>query len=259
MVDKDSIKKALQIESWKSLFENGSSKKSDVSSSSSTKKDVSELSLSSQSKTLSELTSRARILAYDVVTYLDSQFTERQDRLNLSARDLENTKRELLNKGQVKEVWIGKSLFLAPTTELYHLLGVDCPYRRNIWDVHSFLVLLAAKLVGSNPLIKHVDCEVPVSDSGSTIDLVAYLKDGRRWAYEVVHRSITNVAANAAKLQGKGFSQVIFLAVDFNTKEATWASIRNTGFAPDFAATIRCVIFSTLIRQKKQLRLREIQ
>jgi len=259
MADKNDIKKALQRESWINLFELGSSGGSDASKSSSAKKIVPEFSSHEQSKALPEISTNARILAYDVVTYLDSQFTERQQRLSLSARDIEKSKRELLNKSLIKEVWIGKSLFLAPTKELYELLGMDCPYKRNIWDVHSFLILVAAKLVESNPLIKYAHTEVSTGDSSSTIDLVAYLKDGRRWAYEVIHRSMTNIVANAAKLQGKGYSQVIFLAVDFNTKEATWAAIRNAGFAPDFAATIRCIIFSTLIRQKKQLRLKEIK
>ena len=132
------------------------------------------------------------------------------------------------------------------------------PYKRNTWDIHSFLILVAAKLIEPNPLVKYVKPEDYLGDSNSTLDLGIYLKDGRRWAYEIIHRGTTNVAANAAKLQGKAFSQIIFLCTDFNVKERVWANIRNAGFDPGFLSTIRCQIFSALILQKKQMTLKDI-
>lgn len=73
------------------------------------------------------------ILAADVVNFVDSTFSERQKRLHLSARQMEQAKRGLLDKGLIKQVWVGKVLLLAPVEQLYFLLGMESPYRRNNW------------------------------------------------------------------------------------------------------------------------------
>jgi hypothetical protein len=195
-----------------------------------------------------DLTAQEQILALDIVTFLTSTLRQRLERLSLSARQLESTKASLLNKGLIKEVWLGKSLMLAPMESLYKVLGVDCPYQRNASDVHSYLVLLAAKLLESDPLVKHVKTEVSFGDSSATADLVVYLKDGDRQAYEIVNRNTTNVPALAARLQGKGFAQICFLATEFSVKERVWATLRNAGFDSDFLATVHCNIFGTLLR-----------
>ena len=159
-----------------------------------------------------------------------------------------------MNKSLIKEICLGKSLMLAPTELLYRLLSMDCPYKRNAYDSHSYLVFLAGKLIEPDPLVKHVKPEVSIGDSSATVDLVVYRRDGDRWAYEIVHRSVTNVSALAARLQDKGFAKICFLATDFNVKERVQASLRNAGFDADFLATVHCEIFSTLLRQHDRRR-----
>jgi len=79
-------------------------------------------------------------------------------------------------RDSIKEVWLGKVLLLAPTAELYAILRMESPYRRNVWGgIHSFLILVAAKLIEANPLVKYVKPEVSLGDSSSTVDLIAYL------------------------------------------------------------------------------------
>jgi len=257
MEDKNDIRRALMWERWKSFYDLNPPKQPDQPRIEPPDSAACVIIQPDGPVLTSGLSANARILGYDIVTYPDSQFSERQSRLDLSARQLENAKTELLNLTWIKEVWLGKSLMLAPTKQLYAILGMESPYKRDTWDVHSFLVLVAAKLVEHNPLVKHVKCEPYLGDSNSTVDLIAYLKNGNRWAYEVIHRSITNVSATAAKLNGKGFSLIYLLATDFNLKERIWVSILNAGFDPDFLSTIRCIIFNSLFRQKKQLILRD--
>lgn len=196
----------------------------------------------------SDLAANEKTLALDIVTYLACTLRERQQRLGLSARQLEDRKQALLNKELIKEVPLGKALMLAPTQQLYRLLGMDCPYKRNARDIHSFLVLLAAKLIESDPLVKSVKTEVSIGDANSTVDMIGYLHDGERQAFEVIHRTVTNIAATAAKLEGKGFSQIRFLCSDFNVKERVWATLRNAGFGDEFLASIRCDLFGALLR-----------
>jgi len=196
----------------------------------------------------SDLAATEKILALDIVTSLASTLRERQRRLSLSARQMEAAKGGLLNKSMIKEVPLGKALMLAPMQQLYQVLGMECPYKRNAWDIHSFLVLLAAKLIESDPLVKSVKTEVSLGDANSTVDLIAHLHDGERQAFEVIHRTVTNIAATAAKLEGKGFSQIRFLCSDFNIKERVWATLRNAGFGDEFLATIRCELFGALLR-----------
>ena len=200
------------------------------------------------------LTGLERTLGLDIVTYLASPVRERLQRLGISARQLETLKCSLRNKDLIREVPLGKALMLAPTKSLYQLLGMDCPYRRNAWDIHSYLVLLAAKLITSDPLVRQVETEVSIGDASSTVDLIATLTDFNRAAYEVTHQTVTNVSANAAKLEGKGFCRIYFLCLDFNVKQRVSTQLRNAGFTPDFLATIECTIFADLLRAHQKRR-----
>jgi hypothetical protein len=259
MNNNSEIRRALLFEGWTSMYDLVTSKPTSAPRGQLPDKTGSAGFQQDGSTTAFGLSVAGKTLGYDIVTYLDSQFSERQHRLNLSARQMENAKTELFSQKLIKEIWLGKSLFLVPTPALYTVMGFESPYeKRNISDIHSFLVLLAEKLIEPNPLVKYTRREVPLDNSNSIsmVDLIVYLKSGERLAYEIVHRSITNVAALAARLEGKGFAQVIFLATDFNVKERVWASIRSAGFDPDFLSTIRCTIFSAIIRQKKELMLK---
>jgi len=252
----------FRFEEWRSLFEPQRAKphpgpKSCASEKCTAPADNSTAKGPDQAEIQAPLPVKEMVLALDIVTFMTSTYRERLKRIDSSVSELQETRRNLVNKGLIKEVWFGKVLLLAPTAELYAILGMPSPYKRNVWDIHSFLILVAAKLVETNPLVKHVKTEVSLGDSSSTVDLIAYLKDGNRWACEIIHKGITNVSANAAKLQGKGFSQVVFLCTDFNIKQRVWALIRNAGFAPEFQSVIRCTIFSSLLRQRKQMILRD--
>ena len=200
------------------------------------------------------LAGQEKTLGIDVATYLDSTVRERQQRLGISARQLETLKGSLRNKDLIREVPLGKALMLAPTRSLFQQLGMNCPYRRNAWDAHSYLVLLAAKLIESDPLVRQVETEVSIGDASSTVDLIATLTDLNRVAYEVTHQTVTNVSANAAKLEGKGFARIYFLCLDFNVKQRVSAQLRNAGFASEFLATIECTIFADILRVHQKRR-----
>ena len=195
------------------------------------------------------LSSVAKVLAYDIATYIDCQFTQRQKRLGLSARKLEKGKLELLRHGLITEVWIGKSLFLAPAARLFSELGIDSPYKRDVSSIHSFLTFLAARLIEPLPLVKYVKTEASLGDSNSTLDLLVERTDSQRWAYEITV-SPSHVIANLAKLKNMAFSQVIVLCPSHAIKESVWPVIRNAGFDPDYFSTIRVQLFSGLIRQR---------
>jgi len=260
MINKSDIQTALRREIWMSFYDLTSPKQKGSPQTEQPKITEPAILPPEASGVPAGLSPDARILGNDCIMYLDDQFSDRQKRLNFSARQIENSKTELICHKYIKEIWLGKSLFLAPTPELYALLGFPSPYKRNVSDIHSFLTLLAERLIKVNPLVKYTRIEVPVGNSNptSTVDLIAYLKSGQRLAYEIVHRGISNVTALAARLKDKGFSQVIFIAVDYNTKQRVWATIRNAGFDPDFTSTIRCTIFSALIRQKKEFMLKGV-
>ena len=252
------IEKALHIESWESMQHSGTLGNAKPLKNNKKQKKVCQTSMPVEQADLLGLSPEARVLGLDCILRIDYQFTERLQWTNLSARQQETAKQELINKQLIKEVFLGKSLFIAPTEKLFLLFEMESPYKRNTWEIHSFLVLLAAKLIEANPLIKYIEREVSVGDANSTIDAVSVASNGQRWAWEITNYCKTNISANAAKLQGKGFSQIIFLCSDYNIKQGVWANIRNAGFDPDFLATIRCTIFSTLIRQRKEMKLKGI-
>ncbi len=259
MKDRSEIEKALRCEPWISFYDLASTKP--VGQPKNNRPDEARSNVLRPDKAggASWFSAVARILGYDIVTYLDSQFSERLQRLNLSARQMEDARAELISHRLIKDVWLGKSLMLAPTAALYEAMGLQSPYKRNVSDTHSFLCLLAEKLIEPNPLVKYTRREVPLDNGNFSLDLGCWLKSGQRLAYEIVNQGVTNVSALAARIQGKGYSQLIFLAIDYNTKQRVWATIKSAGFDADFLSTIRCIIFSTLIRQKKQMMLKEMR
>jgi hypothetical protein len=205
-----------------------------------------------------QLSVHEQILAIDIVNFLDSSFNERLQRSGLSARQAESAAQGLLNNGLAQQVWLGKNRVLAPTGKLHGLLGLESPYGDNSWNVHTFLTLLGSRLYEQQPMVKSVKRSVPLDGpTPAVIDLVANCKDGNRIAIEVIHRSITNVAGHAAKLIGKNYAQLVFLCTDFDQKERVRAIIRNCGFDAGFLSTIRYQIFGALLRQKKQMQLRD--
>lgn len=249
------IEKALHFESWESLQQSGTLGNAEPQKNNKQKKACQTSTPVGQAELLG-LSPEAKVLGLNCVSRIPYQFTERLKQTNLSVRQLEKAKQELVNKQLIKEVFLGKNLFMAPTEKLFLLFGMESPYKRNTWELHSFLVLLAAELIKTDPLIEYARREVSIGDSSSTIDIVSLAKKGQRRAWEIVHHCSENIYANAAKLQGKGFSQIIFLCSDYNIRQAVWAKIRNAGFDPDFYSIIRCTIFSSLIRQRKEMKLK---
>jgi len=259
MAEKYDIERALQQrEPWLSLYELVNQKGSDTANSPESGDTAQTLS-PDDIALASSLIAKARALASDIVTIPESLFKERLQRLDLSVRDLEDAKQKLSSKHLIKLVWVGKGLLLAPTSKLYTILGLPSPYKRNVSEVHSFLVLVAERLVKPNPMVRSTRREVPIGDGSSTLDLLAQMKNGQLWAYEIIHRTVSNVCSAAARLQGKGFAQITFVCSDHNQREAVRASIKNAGFDPDFVCTIRYTIFSALIRQRKKMRLKELK
>ena len=126
----DDIQNALETEQWQSFYELNAPKGKKLSAPVPDK----------PKSPVIDISPIARKLAYDVCIYLDSQYSQRIKRLDVSARQLERAKKELLNKSLIKEIGLGKSLFLAPRPQLYDLMELESSYKRNVSDIHSFLV-----------------------------------------------------------------------------------------------------------------------
>ncbi|MCF7955171.1 MAG: hypothetical protein K9M75_05160 [Phycisphaerae bacterium] len=197
------------------------------------------------------LTPDATALAYDIIHTFASVYKERGGRLGFSVRRLSKAKEELIENQLAMEIWSGKALFLAPTERLYSHLKMLSPYKRNVSLEHSFRSLLTEQLIKGYLHIHKTGIEVPVGTTGSTVDLVAYLKNGGRWAYEITLSS-SNVTENAAKLRNKGFSKIIFVCRDDQLRRSVQTILRDAGFEPDFFATIECTIFSVLMKKHKR-------
>ena len=192
------------------------------------------------------------MLAWDVIEHPEYIYRHRISSTGMTSRQAAGAKAGLIQKELLVEIFAGKILFLAPTEKLYDLVGLESPYKRKVAIAHPFQVLLTAKLLEAHPLVTKVYTEFAIGDANSTVDVVALLKDGRRWAYEIT-LNVSNVAANAAKLQNKGFAEIIFVCQDYDIKQATQAKIRNAGFDPDFLACIRYQLISGLLKQHKQM------
>ena len=88
MKDNNNIRRALTWEPYESFYDLNPPKQLDRSKAEAPDKIKSGKSRPDVSAVTSGITSNARILAYDIITYLVSQFSERQKRLNLSARQI---------------------------------------------------------------------------------------------------------------------------------------------------------------------------
>jgi hypothetical protein len=209
-------------------------------------------SIPTTDNTVVKFSPHARMMAYDLAAHFDEIYRDRAAKLGISQRQYKESEQELAMAGLVKRVEIGKIVLLAPTKKLYTALGLESPYKRPVSEIdHAFLCRVAAQLIKTNPLVQAAECEVYIGDSNSTVDVVGFRKDGLKFAYEITC-SAGNVTANAAKLQNKGFAEVIFVCRDSNIRQAAWADIRNAGFNPSFRSTIRVMLFSNLFKQKKQ-------
>jgi len=206
-------------------------------------------------KELDGLPDEARKLNWDCVSYSYDGCIEHQRRLNLSARKFEQAKAALERKGLIQCLWFGQTLFLVPTDLAYRSLSMEPPkLKRRLTFDHSFAVHFAAYLIGRMPLVSQVEKEMTLGGTGATVDIVARMKDGSRQAWEVTLHA-GNVGANAAKSANAGFSRIVFVCRDTNIKQAAWSSLKNSGLEPELLARCRVILFSTLLRQQKALRM----
>jgi len=250
MVDLIRIKKALQIEPYTNLYDFANATSRKPTENQEVIEKPTDNNVNTQPQNL--ISANAKPLAYDIATLLDSTYRQRGERLKISMRKLNKAKEELIFKELAVEVWIGKTLFLAPTEKLYHHIGLLSPYKRNVSIEHSFLTLVAQSLIEADPAIQKTVTEVAIGNSGSTVDLVAYFKNGQRQAFEITLSS-SNVSQNAAKLCNKGFSKITFICRDDQLRQSVSKILRDDGFEPDFFSIIECTIFSVLMRNRKTL------
>jgi hypothetical protein len=184
-----------------------------------------------------------------VLTYPYTQFSDRQARLGLSGRKGLRAREVLEQNGLVLTLAIGQSLFLIPAAQGYRAFGQEPPQvRRGISPEHSFLCQLARHLLLEQPHVSRVEAEVPVGESGATVDLVVHRKDGGLEAWEVTS-SVSNITGNAIKCSGEGFQRVVFLCRDYSVRQAVWKRIQASGLPRDLRGRIRCVLFSSLGRK----------
>lgn len=202
------------------------------------------------------LSAHALVLGSDILNYPESTYRQRIKRLKLSVRQTEAAGNELIARGMTQTIWVGKMMFMAPLPPLYSFMDLPCPYKRNVSIEHSFLTLVAQKLLQTWPLVKTTRLEYPLPGSSATVDLLVITQNGDRIAYEVT-LSASNICANAAKLRNRGLSAIVFLCRDYDLKDAVWASIRGAGFDADFLSMIRCMIFSGLLKETRTFTLKE--
>ena len=252
MLDKQTIEKALKVIPYQNLYElaNVSNEESNDSSKVDVTRNVKDTS-NPQSTNQPELTEDERILGMHLVTSPYISYKQRGIQLKLSMRKLANAKEGLVSKEMVKEIWIGRKLFLAPTEKYYKYVNFTSPYKRCVSIDHAFSVLLAKYCFEIDVTVQKTAIEVPIGVSGQTVDGVSYLKNGSRIAWEVT-LNCTNITSNAAKLKGKGFSKIIFICRDHNIKKSVTALINNAGFDPEFNSIIEVILFGDLLKKIKK-------
>lgn len=227
------IQKALEITPHQSLFDLARAEVATPIETPKTSVNVSEAT-TNDTETIA-LSGDATMLAYDMAQIPTSIYRDTGGRLGISNRRLGKARDELVSLQMALEVWIGGSLYMAPTEQLFIHLRLESPYKRNVSTEHSFLSLVTEKLIRVNPLIQKTAIESPLGTEGRTGDLIAYLKNGGRWAYEITLSS-SNVAANAAKLLNKGFSKIVFVCRDDQLRRSVQTILRDVGFEPEFFA-----------------------
>lgn len=256
MVDRDSIQKALEVCPYQNLYELVNEPNPQIA--------VIKVSKQSQNNILAEsmphqqesLTSDEKVLACHLIASPFVPYKERGEQLNFSMRRNEKARDGLISREMVKVISLGRSLFLAPTEKLYQFTGTTSPYKRCVSVEHSFSVLFTEYCIAADPMIQKTAVEVPVDNTGRTIDCVSYLKDGNRTAWEVTLNCTNNVASNAAKLKDKGFSKIIFVCRDHNIRKSVQAIIDGAGFDPDFRSTIDTALFGDMFNKRKKLQTR---
>ncbi len=251
MADISKIKEALKTEPYVNLYDlaNGMGQRTKPTPARK-KKAKSAVDQKTDAQVPPRISPDAALLAHDIVSVIDSVYKNRVNRLGISVPRLTNAKDELMARQLVIEIWLGKILFLAPTVELYNYLGLIAPYKRNVSTEHAFLVLVAKKIIETDPAVAKTAVEVSIGKSGRTIDLVAYMKDGLRQAFEITLSS-SNVTENAAKMIGKGFSKITFICRDDQLRKSVATILKDADFKGDFASTLEVEIFRTLIHKNK--------
>jgi len=109
----------LQIQGWESLFvteggndaKHGRTTKPEATGQTDGMPGSKEQRVSDQVR---QLSIHEYTLAVDAVNSMDSPLSDRLQRSHLSARQLEEAKHGLIDKGLIKQVWVGKVLLLAP-------------------------------------------------------------------------------------------------------------------------------------------------
>ena len=252
MVDLQQIKKALEVWPYESLYDlaNAAPEKT-LNSQNSAAKPADNKCPDSDTPPQCAVVEDENLLGCNIVTSPYTPYKQRGLQLKFSMRRLEKATEGLVSKEMIKELQIGRNVFLAPTEKLYQHLSVASPYKRNVSIEHSFSVLFAQWCIEADLLVQKTAIEVPVDTSGHTIDCVSYLKNGNRLAWEITFNCTNNVASHAAKLKGKGFSKIIFVCRDHHIRKSTQTILSDAGFEPEFFSTIECMLFSDLIREKK--------
>lgn len=248
MLNNETIKKALEVWPHQSLYYlANTAHEKNLNSQSSAANNCSDSDIPPQCAASDD----ENLLGCNIVTSLYIPYKQRGIQLNFSMRRLKKVTEELVSKEMIKEVHIGKNIFLAPTEKLFRHIGIVSPYKRCVSVDHSFAVLFAQYCIKADPMVQKTDIEVPVGNSGRTIDCVSYLKNGDRLAWEVTLNS-SNVASNAAKTKDKGFSKIIFVCCDHNIRKSVKTIIDDAGFEPDFYSKIEYMLFSDLIHAKAE-------
>lgn len=252
----DKINKALQTEGYKNLYDMASNVPQEPQKAVNQVKSAT-VSVQQKSVPLSYCTENARVLAHDLPPNILSKYRERGPRLNMSMRQLKAVTEELASNGLAIKIPIGKILLLAPTEKLYNELGLPCPYKRNVSDKHSFLILVVQALVEANPLVQRTVIEPSTGSSNDTSDLGVYLKNGTQIACELV-LSLSNIAKTLAKYtSNKAYKEIWFVCRDHQLRESAWTILRDAGFEPDLFSRVRCTIISAMMRKNNNLKLEE--
>jgi len=205
-----------------------------------------------------DLSAAALMLVSDVLNFPQSNYRQRVKRLGKSARQLDTVRAELTSAGLAKDIWVGKTMFIAPLPALYELMQIECPYKRNISIEHSFLTLLAQRIIAQWPTVQTTKPEYPIAETGSTVDLLVITKNGDRIAYEIT-LSASNICSNIAKLTEGGFCRIVLLCRDYDIKQTALASINNAGFDSEFITKIRCTVLSSLFKGRRKHKSRKEQ
>lgn len=259
MSDKDAIKKALEIWPYKNLYEIATAAPPKAPDTRIPAKPVEKDLFSADISEQIVLSEDEKLLGCHIVASPFISYKQRGRDLKFSMRRLGDARDGLLSKEMIKEIEIGKNLFLAPTEKLYRKMKLISRYKRSVSIDHAFCVLFAQHCISADPMVQKTAIEVPVDSRGGAIDCVSYLKNGDRTAWEVTVNCTDNITSHAARLRGKGFSKIIFACRDHHIRKAAKTILDDAGFEPDFYSTIECVLLSDLFEKVKPTQRKDIQ